>query len=108
MAEFVKLPEKLVMSRKQEESDSHTMSGTKLRMHVSFSKLLKDPYLDVIMTHKNDIRVFRIFLNIIPKPLKLDLEIKCPARNTVSQMVPIINKSDKDWKFRVNLQSDSP
>lgn len=83
------------------------LSGTKMRMGVCFSRLLKDPYFDLVMTHKNDIRVFRIFLNIIPKPLKLDLELKCPARNTVSHIIPIVNKSDRDWKFRVNLQSES-
>jgi hypothetical protein len=29
--------------------------------------------------------------------------MKSPSRNQIIQNIPIVNNSDKDWKFKVNL-----
>lgn len=57
---------------------------------------------------RTDVRRVKIHVNILPKPLKMTLEIVTPARTPITQMVPISNQSDRDWKCKIILLSDRP
>lgn len=63
-----------------------------------------------ILTMKNadktDVRRYKILVNALPKPTKAILEMVCPARESLTQDLPIINPSDKDWSIKVNLSND--
>lgn len=46
-------------------------------------------------------------LTALPKPVKLLLEMKTPAREVVFQDFPIFNDSDRDWYLKVALTGDT-
>jgi hypothetical protein len=45
---------------------------------------------------------------VIPKPIKLAIEMVAPARSQVIQNIPITNNSDRDWRLKIQLPSDKP
>ena len=47
---------------------------------------------------RTDIRLYQYELTAIPQKIKAQLEFRVPARNSVSQDIPIINNSTSDWK----------
>lgn len=48
----------------------------------------------------------KVHVNVLPKPLKLSLEMVTPARTPIVQMVPIVNQGEKDWRCKVVLSTD--
>jgi hypothetical protein len=54
-----------------------------------------------------DIRCIEVTASIKPKPTKLTLEMTTQARQSVSQEIPIINTSVKDWQVKVTFTQDS-
>jgi hypothetical protein len=82
----------------------------KLKVDMQFKALLKDACLDLILTNHNktDVRRFKVCINVIPKPIKLAIEMVAPARSQVIQNIPITNNSDRDWRLKIQLPSDKP
>jgi len=55
---------------------------------------------DIILTNldrPNDIRIYKLFVDVKPKEIRATLEFFCPLKETITQKIPIENKSDKDW-----------
>lgn len=68
-----------------------------------------DYYAQVLLksTKGTDIRCIEVTASIKPKPTKLILEMSTQARQSVSQSIPIINTSTKDWQVKVTFTQDS-
>jgi hypothetical protein len=46
---------------------------------------------------RTDIRLYEFKVNAIPQKIKAQLEFKVPARGSVTQEIPIVNNSQKEW-----------
>ena len=51
----------------------------------------------------NDIRVFKLAVNVKPKNIYAKLEFNCPVKQQIRQIIPIHNASDKDWIIKGDL-----
>jgi hypothetical protein len=54
-----------------------------------------------------DVRVFRIEASAVAKAVKTELEFAVPVRQSVSQDIPIVNNTPKDWTLTARI-SGSP
>jgi hypothetical protein len=52
---------------------------------------------------RTDIRLYEFKVNAIPQKIKAQLEFKVPARGGVTQEIPIVNNSQKEWTVTANL-----
>ena len=59
------------------------------------------------MDKPNDIRVYRLYVDVKPKDIKATLEFYCPLKEKITQKIPIENKSDKDWIIQTDITGDS-
>lgn len=50
---------------------------------------------------KTDVRRYRLLMTVQPKPLKAILEMTTPARNEITQSLPIVNNTERDWVIKV-------
>ena len=64
-------------------------------------------YILISNKTKTDIRRFRIIFTIQPKPLKAILEMNVPARGEVTQNLPIVNNTDRDWNIKIQWIPDT-
>ena len=48
----------------------------------------------------NDIRIYKLYVDVKPKEIRATLEFFCPVKETIIQKIPIDNKSDKDWMIK--------
>ena len=55
---------------------------------------------------KTDVRRFKVIFTIQPKPLKAILEMNVPARGEVTQNLPIVNNTERDWNIKVQWQPE--
>ena len=58
---------------------------------------------DIILTNlekPNDIRIYKLFVDVKPKEIRATLEFFCPLKESITQKIPIENKSDKDWMIK--------
>lgn len=55
---------------------------------------------------KSDIRRYKIVFTILPKPLKAILQMRIPARAEVTQNLPIVNNTDREWNIKIIWQPD--
>ena len=56
---------------------------------------------------RTDIRVIKIIMTAIPQIIKAQLEFVVSARSAVTQEIPIVNNSERDWLVKVNLTKSS-
>ena len=54
----------------------------------------------------NDIRIYKLYVDVKPKDIKATLEFFCPLNETIEQKIPIENKSDNDWLIKTELTGD--
>lgn len=52
-------------------------------------------------------RRYRIIFTIQPKPLKAILEMNVPARSEVTQNLPIVNNTERDWNIKITWAPDN-
>lgn len=56
---------------------------------------------------KTDLRKYNISIVATPKPVKISLEFRVPAKNITTQDIPIINTTDKDWpNIKISLTGE--
>ena len=55
----------------------------------------------------NDIRIYRLILEVKPKRIEATMEFLCPLKETIVQKIPINNSSDKDWLIRADLTGNT-
>lgn len=56
---------------------------------------------------QTDIRIFRVTATISPQPIKATIEILAQIGESVTQDIPIINYSSKDWVIKVALTNNN-
>ena len=59
------------------------------------------------MEKPNDIRVYKLFVDVKPKDIKATLEFFCPLKEKITQKIPIENKSEKDWIIQADITGDT-
>ena len=45
-------------------------------------------------------------VSVLPKIVKAIIEFRVPARQSVTQEIPIINNTDKDWLIKVQIDNN--
>ena len=55
---------------------------------------------------KTDVRRYRVIFTIQPKALKAILEMNVPARSEVTQNLPIVNNTERDWNIKITWMPD--
>ena len=104
----VVLVDKKDTSKKREDDKEIIQLENKLPLTYT----CKNPVLDysVVVTlsnaEKTDVRRLRLLMTVQPKPLKAILEMSVPARSSVTQNLPIVNNTDKDWIIKVQWVPD--
>lgn len=85
-------------------------SGTKyesMMLKLKFqSKVCQIYEGDIIIRNlekPNDIRVYRLCIDVKPKNIFATFEFICPVKETIVQRIPIYNGSDKDWMVKAEL-----
>ena len=81
----------------------------KLTISLIFKAPTKDHPLRFVLRSQNkmDIRVYEFKATVLPKPIKAVLEMRCPAREALTQDIPIKNDTDRDWNVRAQLVPDA-
>ena len=88
---------------KQGENDPN-----KLILHFSPKSPATYPCLVILKSiDRTDIRVFELTMTAIPQTIKAQLEFVVPARGVVTQEIPIVNNSERDWLVKANLTKSS-
>ena len=59
------------------------------------------------MEKPNDIRVYKLYVDVKPKEIKATLEFFCPLKEKIIQKIPIENKSDTDWTIQAEITGDT-
>ena len=54
----------------------------------------------------NDVRIYKLYIDVRPKDIKATLEFFCPKNETIEQKIPIENKSDSEWTIKAELTND--
>ena len=65
---------------------------------------------DIILTNlekPNDIRIYKLFVDVKPKEIRATLEFFCPLKESITQKIPIENKSDKDWIIKGEISGQT-
>jgi len=45
---------------------------------------------------RNDYRLYEVKVTVMPKPVRAQLELHCPARGQIEQSIPVYNNAEKD------------
>ena len=48
----------------------------------------------------NDIRIYKLYVDVKPKEIWSTLEFFCPVKETIIQKISLDNNSDKDWMIK--------
>ena len=52
-------------------------------------------------SNSNDIRLLRIECLVIPEASSAEFDFDCPAYDSITQSIPIINETTDNWNLRV-------
>ena len=58
------------------------------------------------MDNPNDVRIYKLYIDVRPKDIKATLEFFCPRNEIIEQKIPIENRSDSDWVIKTELTND--
>jgi hypothetical protein len=58
---------------------------------------------EIILQSAFDVRIYRIEFEILSPGTQATLEMAVPARQKITQDIPMVNPSDKDWTFSATL-----
>jgi len=64
-------------------------------------------YVLIYNRAKTDVRRYKVLFTVQPKPLKAILEMNVPARSEVTQNLPIVNNTDRDWTIKILWQPEA-
>ena len=79
---------------------------------IPFTIVCKNPvyqfttFVLVYNKFKTDVRRYKVVFTVQPKPLKAILEMNVPARSEVTQNLPVVNNTDRDWTIKILWQPD--
>ncbi|KAI8618966.1 hypothetical protein BC830DRAFT_1106198 [Chytriomyces sp. MP71] len=94
----------------RDKSRSFNMEQNYTELHVAFSPKAPGKYsCKVILTGLDvpDVRVFKIHGVAISEGSKADLSLKTPARQPLTQDIPIINRTEEDWTISATIEGSA-
>lgn len=59
-------------------------------------------------SNSNDIRLVRIECLVIPEASSAEFDFECPACESITQLIPIINETTDNWNLRVRPAPSRP
>ena len=62
---------------------------------------------EIVMRSKLDVRVVTVLCSVQPKPVNVDLDLVCPLRQSISQELPVSNRSDKEWAVQARISVEA-
>lgn len=101
------------MDHKKKDSLKGEADVVSIENKIPFTIVCKNPvyefstYVLVSNKSKTDVRRYRVVFTIQPKPLKAILEMNVPARSEVTQNLPIVNNTERDWNIKITWQPDN-
>ena len=98
---------KLEGSKLPSEGLSDKNEESKLQIEFT-AKIVKKYETKVIISNpeKTDIRIYELLIRTHPPPVFGQLTFNVPARQLVTQDIPINNESEGEWTIKVDLQYD--
>ena len=96
--------------------DKATLSTPRVAVDVSTPNVLSIAFhpkaagiypCQLILKSPWDIRVIEFEGTVVSPGVETTLEFQAPARQTISQEIPIVNKSNRDWTLSANLSGSS-
>ncbi|EGR28301.1 hypothetical protein IMG5_179020 [Ichthyophthirius multifiliis] len=85
--------------------DLEELEKNVLNFNFAFKQPIKEYTALITLKNpeKSDIRLYKLVIQSQPKPIQAILEIKCPAKETISQDIPIQNYTERDWNIKVHF-----
>ena len=62
---------------------------------------------EIVLRSKLDVRVVTVLCSVQPKPVNVDLDLVCPLRQSISQELPVSNRSDKEWAVQARISVEA-
>ncbi|KAI8929614.1 hypothetical protein BC831DRAFT_443384 [Entophlyctis helioformis] len=105
---FFRGPAEIVVKPAVEGRDKTLMiEQSCTELPISFNPKLPGKYMCKVMLNcidASDVRVYAIHGNARADGSKAELEFQIPARQSIVQDIPIINRTDEDWTIKATLQ----
>ena len=96
------------IDKNQNSMNKNDNDPNKMVLHFSPKSPATYPCLLILKSlDRTDIRVIEIIMTAIPQMIKAQLEFVVPARGAVTQEIPIVNNSERDWLVKANLTKSS-
>ncbi|KAJ3408159.1 Cilia- and flagella-associated protein 47 [Chytriomyces hyalinus] len=110
LSPFFKGPSELLLKPSRdsfkEKKLTYNLEQNYTELHVSFSPKAPGKYsCKVVMTCLDvpDVRVFKIHGVAISEGTRADLDFKTPARQPLTQEIPIVNRTDEEWTVTASI-----
>ena len=60
---------------------------------------------EIVLRSKLDVRVVTVVCSLLPREVNVDLSFACPIRQSISQEIPVTNKSSQEWTVQSQVTS---
>ncbi|KAJ3242207.1 Cilia- and flagella-associated protein 47 [Chytriomyces hyalinus] len=114
LSPFFKGPSELLLKPSRdsfkEKKLTYNLEQNYTELHVSFSPKSPGKYsCKVVMTCLDvpDVRVFKIHGIAISEGTRADLDFKTPARQPLTQEIPIVNRTDEEWTVTASIDGEA-
>lgn len=105
--EHITFPREVLLKGAKKDSQDN-----RIRLDCNFTCVLKDLVLDFLLLGDprrdvQDVRRFRVALNIQHAPITQEIMMTTSARKTLAQPIPIENSTTKDWKIKITITENN-
>ena len=102
---FADIVANMIQNKSADANTSSSSTQNKLPINVLFKAPTKDHPLRFVARNTNgaDVRLYEFKITVLPKPIKAVLEMRCPAREFITQDIPLKNESDREWTIKASL-----
>ncbi len=106
--DYITFPSQVTLKTSKKDQFGGVQHQNKIKIQYNFPHILKDLTLDFLLIGDakrdiQDVRRFKISLNIVHKPLSQELIMTTTARKPICQLIPLDNTSGKDWKIKAAI-----
>ncbi|EGR27619.1 hypothetical protein IMG5_193180 [Ichthyophthirius multifiliis] len=97
-------PNKLI-----KKTNDQQFTSNKLALNFLFRQPVKEYKFLLVLKNaqKTDIRRYKCEVNVNPRPIKAFIEFKVPARLSVSQEIPLVNSTEREWNLKVGFNEEN-
>jgi len=61
---------------------------------------------ELVLRSKMDVRVVTVVCSLLPRDVNVDLSFCCPVRQSISQEIPVSNRSSQEWTVQSQITID--